>query len=155
MISKNQIENFLIEEFKSNDIFLVGVNVNPGNQIKVFVDKPEDITIRECFDVSRLITGFFDRDVEDYSLDVSSPGLDLPFVVKEQYEKNIGQIISVLLLEGKEHKGVLKSHNENGIEIEEKLKVKIEGKKNKQWKTELLSFKFDDIKTVKVVISFK
>ncbi len=155
MISKKNIEVFLSEELEDSDIFLVDVLVKSGNGIRVFVDKPEGITIQECYNVSRMITGEFDREVEDYSLDVSSPGLDIPLMKPAQYEKNLEKEVKVVLNDGGEHKGILKSHNELGIELFKKNKVRIEGKKNKQWEEELLTLKFDDIKTVKVVISFK
>ncbi len=155
MISKKNIEEFLLEELEESDIFLVDVLVKSGNVIRIFVDKPEGITIQECYSVSRMITGKFDREVEDYSLDVSSPGLDVPLMKEAQYEKNLGKELKVVLKDGGEHKGMLKSHNEVGIELIEKKKVRIEGKKNKQWEEELLTLKFDDIKTAKVVISFK
>ena len=155
MINKKEIEKFLGIELEKSDIFLIDVLVKPGNVIRVFVDKPEGITIQECYDVSRLVTGQFDREVEDYSLDVSSPGLDMPLIKEAQYEKNLDKEIQVVLNDGTKHKGILKAHNELGIELLEKKKVSVEGKKNKQWKEEVLTINFDDIKTVKVVISFK
>lgn len=155
MINKKQIEKFLESELEKSDIFLIEVLVKPGNVIRVFVDKSEGITIQECYDVSRLVTGQFDREVEDYSLDVSSPGLDMPLIKEAQYEKNLDKEIQVVMNDETKHKGILKTHNKIGIELLEKKKVSVEGKKNKQWKEEILTINFDDIKTVKVVISFK
>ncbi|MCF8380340.1 MAG: ribosome assembly cofactor RimP [Bacteroidales bacterium] len=154
MISKKKIEDFLNDEFADGDVFLVDVVINAANSIRVYVDKPLGISINECYDISRKITGEFSRDEEDYSLDVSSPGLDMPLRVAEQYVKNIDKDVEVLLNDGKKHKGILKSYNSLAIEIEEKKKIAVEGKKNKQWQTQLLTINFDDIKTVKVVISF-
>ncbi len=68
MINKKQIEKFLGSELEKSDIFLIDVLVKPGNVIRVFVDKPEGITIQECYDVSRLVTGQFDREVLTKSL---------------------------------------------------------------------------------------
>ncbi|MCK4922661.1 MAG: ribosome assembly cofactor RimP [Bacteroidales bacterium] len=155
MISKKKIENFLKEEFKDSDVFLVDVNINSANFIRVFVDKPLGVSINECYEISRKITGEFDRDEQDYSLDVSSPGLDMPLSVTEQYEKNLEKEVQVVGIDGKKHTGILKSHSQIGIELEETKKIAVEGKKNKQWITKVLTIKFDDIKTVKVVISFK
>lgn len=155
MVTKKDIEDFLISEFSSEGIFLVDVLVKPGNIIKVFVDRPEGISVKECSDISRLITGKFDRETEDYSLDVSSPGLDMPLVVKEQYEKNMDRGVQVQMKAGRKHTGELKAYNENGIEIEETKKIAVEGKKNKQKVSERITLKFDDIKAVKVLISFK
>jgi len=154
MISKSKIEDFLKEEFKDGDTFLVDVSINAANNIRVFVDKPQGISVKECYDVSRLITGEFDREVEDYSLDVSSPGLDMPLTVPEQFIKNIDREVAVLLNDGEKHKGLLKTYSPTAIEIEETKRVAVEGKKKKQLQTKVLTINFDDIKTVKVVISF-
>ena len=155
MLDSKELKDFLTTEFRESEFFLVDVVVKPGNLIKVYVDKPEGITIQECYEVSRLITGKFDRDVEDYSLDVSSPGLDMPLLVKEQYEKNLGREISIEMLEGKKRKGILKEFTTDSVSIEETKKVAVKGKKNKQKTTELITIKTVDIKAVKVIISFK
>ncbi len=155
MLDSKELKDFLTTEFRESEFFLVDVVVKPGNLIKVYVDKPEGITIQECYEVSRLITGKFDRDVEDYSLDVSSPGLDMPLLVKEQYEKNLGREISIEMLEGKKRKGILKEFTADSLSIEETKKAAVKGKKNKQKTTELITIKIDDIKAVKVIISFK
>ena len=155
MLDSKELKDFLTTEFRESEFFLVDVVVKPGNLIKVYVDKPEGITIQECYEVSRLITGKFDRDVEDYSLDVSSPGLDMPLLVKEQYEKNLGREISIEMLEGKKRKGILKEFTADSLSIEETKKAAVKGKKNKQKTPELITIKIDDIKAVKVIISFK
>ena len=155
MLDSKELKDFLTSEFRESEFFLVDVVVKPGNLIKVYVDKPEGITIQECYEVSRLITGKFDRDTEDYSLDVSSPGLDMPLLVKEQYEKNLGREISIEMLEGKKRKGILKEFTTDSVSIEETKKVAVKGKKNKQKTTELITIKTVDIKAVKVIISFK
>lgn len=155
MLTKEEIEDFLISEFSSGDIFLVDVLLKPGNIIKVFVDKPQGISVKECSDISRLITGKFDRETEDYSLDVSSPGLDMPLVVREQFEKNMDREVQVQMASGEKHSGVLKDYTEKGIEIEETKKIVVKGKKSKQKISERITLKFDDIKAVKALISFK
>ena len=49
--------------------------------------------------VSRNIEHNLDREKEDFELSVSSPGLDQPFVVPQQYLKNIGRKISAITKE--------------------------------------------------------
>ena len=52
---------------------------------------PEGVTIEECAKVSRIIESGLDREIEDFELEVSSPGLNSPFKVLPQYFKNIGK----------------------------------------------------------------
>jgi ribosome maturation factor RimP len=97
----------------------------------------------------------FDREEEDYDLEVSSPGLDMPLKVKEQYQKNLNKEISIVLVDGKKHKGVLTAFDDDGIEAEVKVKVKADNQKKKKEIIEKQIFKFNDIKAVKPVVSFK
>jgi len=152
MISKNDIEESLRKKFKGTDYFLVEVTVSESNDINVFFDKPAGILIDDCKEVNRFIEGEFDREVEDYSLQVSSPGLSRPFVVKEQYEKNIGRDIKVKSKEGK-FEGELTGVEDNQIKLSF-LELKKGGKKKIKQQKEL-AISFDDIVEAKSVISFK
>ncbi len=58
------------------------------------------ITIDECAAIHRHIEKSLDRDKEDFELQVSSPGLDMPFGVIEQYYKNEGKKVEVVDNEG-------------------------------------------------------
>jgi len=152
MISKEKIQ-FLVEEVLSDDQFIVDITVGTGNQISVSVDSDAGISIGECVQISRHIEGNLDRETEDYSLEVSSPGLSLPFKVLRQYLKNIGREVEVVSSNGEKQKGILKSAHSAGFELEIEVKEKVDGKNVSVNKT--LAYEFDQIKTVKIVISFK
>lgn len=115
MITEEQIIELVQQHIQGSDIFLVEAVVKPGNLIRVHVDRPEGITIEECVKISRFVNAQFDRDVEDYSLEVSSPGLSSPFKVKQQYEKNIGRTIEARLEGGERLEGKLEKVGENSI----------------------------------------
>ena len=115
MITDEAIIELVEQHIQGTDIFLVEVAVKPGNVIRVHVDRPEGISIDECVKISRYLNEMLDRDVEDYSLEVSSPGLGAPFKVKQQYEKNMGRKIDVLLSDGTRITGELNSVSDKGI----------------------------------------
>ena len=140
MITAELIIELVEQKIQGTDIFLVEVAVKAGNSIRVHVDRPENISIDECVKISRFVNEKLDREVEDYSLEVSSPGLGIPFKVKQQYEKNLGRNIDVLLSEGERITGQLQSVSEKGII----LKVKGNDKE----------IDFKEIKTSKAIISF-
>ena len=68
--------------------------------VRLFIDKEGGVTVDDCADVSRQVSAILD--VEDpiadkYNLEVSSPGLDRPLFTLPQFERYIGQDISVHL----------------------------------------------------------
>jgi len=81
-----------------------------------------------------------DRDEEDYSLEVSSPGLSTSLKVKQQYEKNLGHPLDVLFNDGTRATGKLQSVTEKGFTLK--------GKGDEQ------EIEFEEVKTVKAIISF-
>jgi len=140
MITTESITELIEQHIEGSDIFLVEVLVKPGNAILIHVDRPAGISIDECVKISRFLNESLDRDVEDYSLEVSSPGLGGAFKVKQQYEKNLGRDIEVLYTDGIKVKGKLESLTDNGII----LKVKGDDEE----------IVFEEIKTAKALISF-
>ncbi|MCW3787192.1 ribosome assembly cofactor RimP [Plebeiibacterium sediminum] len=154
MITKEQISTLIQEKLEADDCFLVDLKISTGNKITVLIDSMSGISIDYCIQISRLIEGSLDREVEDFELEVSTPGLGQALKVKQQYVKNIGREVEVTLLNAAPHKGILTEVTENGFTIEEEKKVKIEGKKKKELKIFSHNYTFDEIKSVKVVISF-
>ena len=151
MITKEKIQ-FLVEEVLSDDQFIVDITVGLGNAISVSLDSDAGISVGECVQISRHIEGSLDREVEDFSLEVSSPGLLLPLKVLRQYLKNIGREIEVVSTSGEKQKGILKSADAAGFELELVGTEKVDGKKVEVTKS--LTYGFDQIKTVKIIISF-
>ena len=151
MITKEKVQ-VLVEEAMSHGMFIVEITVGTGNQIAVSVDSDAGISVGECVQISRHIEDSLDREVEDFSLEVSSPGLSLPLKVLRQYLKNIGREVEVVTKSGEKQKGILKSANTEGFELEFLAKGKVDGKKVEE--TKMLTYSFDQMKTVKIVISF-
>ena len=149
MTDKNVIKALVDEFVKGTSLFTVAVKVSNANRITVLVDKNEGITIDECAALHRYIENSLDREKEDFELQVSSPGLDSPFMVVEQYYKNEGKQVEVIDNEGSTHKGKLKNVTVGGFELETEVK---NGKKRKEMKE--LSFNFDHIKMARVILKF-
>lgn len=137
------------------DLFLVDLHVSNGNKILVEVDRLNgNITIDDCVSISRNIEHNLDREEEDFSLEVTSAGIDKPFRVLQQYEKNIGREVKVQFDHGKVE-GELKSVHQDHIVVTETRKERIEGKKKKIWVTEDKEIPYDDIKATFVKLKFK
>jgi len=132
--------------------FLVEVKIRPGNNVKVFVDADKGVSIERLVHYNRKLY----RDIEemglfpngDFSLEVSSPGLDEPLKLHRQYLKNIGRSVEVLMKDGVKKEGKLLDAAEAYILIEEE---RGQGKR-KELVQQTISL--NDIKTTKIQIKF-
>ena len=130
--------------------FLVEVKIRPGNNIKIFVDADHGISIDKLAQYNRSLyrqieeSGLFPNN--DFSMEISSPGLDEPLKLRRQYLKNIGRYVEIILKSGIKKEGKLISATDKEIVIEEE-------KGNKKKKEVILhSLSYDDIKTTKIQI---
>src|SRR5664279_4127219 len=150
MIEKQKIEG-LVEEFvRGTGLFLVSVKVSNSNRIIILADKNDGITIDECAAIHRHIENGFDRDKEDFELQVSSPGLDAPFTVIEQYYKNENRKVEVVDNDGSKYTGRLKNVTNGGFELETELKTK-----GQTIELMDISFNFEQIKSTRVILTIK
>lgn len=154
MIEKTKVDYFLSEILEGTGLFLVDLTVKPSNKILIEIDSFRGVSIDECARVSTLLEGKLDRDIEDFELEVSSPGLGLPFKVLQQYQKNIGKQVSVLLKTGTKYTGKLLEANAEGFKLETSEKMKVEGKKKPEVIITVKELKYNDIKTTKAIINF-
>lgn len=154
MISVQHITELINEAITGTDIFLVDLKVTPDNKITIYLDNSTRITIEECAKVSRYVEEKLNRDVEDFELTVSSPGLDEPFKHILQYKKRVGNQVAVVTKEGQKVVGKLNNVDDNGISIEQKSKEKTEGKKGRQVVINNVSLMFNQIKETKLVLTF-
>jgi len=148
MITTTQIKTIFEQWQKDEKVFLVDLAIKPGNKITVLIDRIGGLNIADCVDFSRFIEGSFDREKEDFELSVSSPGADAPFKVLKQYEKNIGRNVRITTEDDQIATGTLIKLDGNSIEIEPE--------KGKKAKVALPAiFEINNIKEIKVIISFK
>ena len=136
-------------------MFLVDVTVNASNVIRVYVDSFNGLTIDQCVDLSRYLEGQMDRDTEDFELQVSSPGLNESLKVKEQFLKNKGRRVEILTTEDVRLEGIMEEAGPEGITLKTASRQKVEGHKKKQLIEKEYLLKYGDIKSAKVVVSFK
>ena len=154
MITAEQVRNLIEDKLVEKDCYVVELEIASGNQINLEIDSMNGFSIQDCVEFSRAVENNLDREAEDFELHVSSPGLDKPFRVKQQYEKNVGRDLKVVLKEGEVVKGELKSVSDDGIVVEYSYKEKIEGKKKKQTIVKEENINFDNIKETTLIISF-
>jgi len=155
MITNAQIQELIADRLVEKNCFVVYLDVKPGNNIQLELDSPSGLSINDCIDFSRQIEHNLDREAEDFELHVSSPGLDKPLRVFQQYQKNIGRDLKVVLLDDKKVEGKLEEVNESEIKLTYTVTEKIEGKKKKLKKIVEEIIPFTNIKETTIIISFK
>ncbi|MGQ0828519.1 MAG: ribosome assembly cofactor RimP [Bacteroidota bacterium] len=154
MITTEKIKKLAEEKIAGSSNFIVDISLRPGNKINLLLDNDAGVSIGDCVEMSRYIESNLDREIEDFELNVMSPGLTEPFKILRQYQKNIGKQVDILTKDNKRITGKLLSANDEGLVIEVKSKERIEGKKAKQLIINNINLTFNQIKQTKVVISF-
>ncbi|MGN6533090.1 MAG: ribosome assembly cofactor RimP [Ginsengibacter sp.] len=148
-----KIEEF-VKQFiaKTDGLFLIDVKSAPGNKITVLLDGDKGVTIENCTAVNKALYKFIEEtqlfEDNNFSLEVSSFGVDKPLILLRQYKKNIGRNVEVVLTDGQKTEGKLADANEEHIIIEQKT-----GKGNKMT-TKTTTILFNQIKHTTVLITF-
>lgn len=155
MIDKKLLTDVVENAIKDSALFLVDIQVNQGNSIVVEIDSAEGVDIDSCAAITRRIEEAFNRDIEDYELEVGSAGLTSPFKVRGQYEKNIGNEVEVLTTDGRKLKGTLTEVADETFTIEVVRKAKEPGAKRPVEIAEPTIINYTDTKYVKYLIQFK
>ncbi len=146
----NQIRKMLNTLIEDSALFLVDLKIKPGNNIKIYLDGDSGVTIDAVSKINKVLykqveeSGLFPDG--NFSMEVSSTGVDEPLKFLRQYKKNIGRKVEVTLNEGGTKEGILKEATEAAIAIEETI-----GKK-KETKNTIIAF--GEIKKTVVQIIF-
>lgn len=156
---QEQIVNFLNQILEGTDCFLVEFKVKPTNNYKIYLDSDSGFTLEKCMKINRALR----REVEesglfpegDISIEVSSPGVDAPLRMPRQYAKNIGRKLEIELKDEEAPGliGKLLEVFEDGIKIEKAQPLR-RGRKETAKEPECIELRFDELKTVTVLIEF-
>lgn len=136
-------------------LFVVDIKSRPGNVFSIFVDGDDFVTMKELGKLNRAIDSAFDRDQEDYSLEVSSPGALEPLVQRRQFPKHVGEPMQLELKDGHKLKGSLELVDEESVELKWKERVPKEIGKGKRTVEIRRTIPFEEIQTAKRTVNFK
>lgn len=152
---KQEIENLIQEAIALNpSLFLVECSISPEYQIKVLVDGDDGLPLEEIIRISRHIEHNLDREKQDFSLEVSSPGLSSPLLLPRQYQKNIGRTIEVQTNDGKQQEGELTQATENEITIQWKQREPKPIGKGKHTVQKQQTYTYTDINKAIIKVKF-
>ena len=151
----SEIKDALLSELVARGCFLVDVSVSKDNDIVVTIESEEGkIELDDCVALSRYFETQFDREQEDYSLTVTSAGLDQPFKVLKQFEKAVGSKVEVQLKGGKKMVAMLEAADQDGVTLRYSVKEVVEGKKKKELVEHVDRFTMEQVNSVRPFIEF-
>ena len=142
-------------EIVARGLFLIEVTVSKDNDVEITIESEEGIVeLEDCVALSRYFESRFDREQEDYSLTVTSAGLDQPFKVLKQYLKSVGKKVEVQLKGGKKMVALLEAADQESITLKYSQKESVEGKKKKEIVEHVDRFTMDQVNAVRPFIEF-
>lgn len=150
MIDKDLIRQTIEEKLASTDCFLVSLSISGDNQIMVEIDSETSVDLDFCVELTRYIEQHFDRDAEDYSLEIGSYSITKPFVDRRQYRKNIGRKVEVLTEESRKIRGTLVAVDNDDFTLEIEEKELVEGQKRKKLVKKEITLLYSSVKQTKL-----
>ena len=153
-MDQTKVRNLVEEALAENEsLYLIDLSISENNKIQVTVDGDNGVTLSECIRISKSVDGNFDREEEDFSLEVSTPDIAHPLKVKRQYIKNINRILKVKTSE-EEFEGTLVEADEDKIVLNWKAREPKPIGKGKVTVTKTATLAYKDIIEAKVKIVF-
>ncbi|HBG24739.1 MAG: hypothetical protein A2X17_04605 [Bacteroidetes bacterium GWF2_41_61] len=155
MIIKEKIATLIEGYLADNSLFLVDITISSENDIEIAIDSYDRVDIKNCADISRIVDAGLNREEEDFSLTVTSAGLDQPYKVFDQYKKSLGKEVVVVLKSGAKIVATLTRAFPDKIELTYSRQERVEGKKRRETVEIVETYNLCDIKSTKTQINFK
>lgn len=153
-MNQEKVRELLQEALQENEsLYLIDLQFLANSKIKVIVDGDSGVQLNECVRISRKIEHNLDREEEDFSLEVTTPDISHPLMVKRQYVKNVNRILKVKT-ETEEFEGTLTEVTDENITLQWKAREPKPIGKGKHTVDKTVTLVYEDIKEAKVKIIF-
>ena len=151
----SEIIDAIGSEIVARKCYIVDVTISKENDVEITIESEEGtVELDDCVAISRFFESKFDREKEDYSLTVTSAGLDQPFKALKQYQKAVGSKVEVMLKGGKKMVATLTNVDEESITLSYTAKEAVEGKKKKELVEHNDRYTMDQVNSVRPHIEF-
>ena len=153
---KENIQKLLAEALSLQpDLFLIDLHIDDQSRVHVVLDGDNGVSLEQCIKVSRHIEHQLDREVHDFSLEVSSAGATHPLKMVRQYKKNIGRKLAVHTIDNDNFKATLTQADDDQITLEWKAREPKPIGKGKHTVVKQLQIPYNQIEKATVQIQFK
>jgi len=154
MKQENKVKDLVEEALALNEsLFLIDLSISENNKIQVTVDGDNGVPLSECIRISRNVEHNLDREIEDFSLEVTTPDISHPLKEKRQYKKNLNRILKVKTQE-EEFEGTLVETDNYKIVLKWKAREPKPIGKGKVTVEKTATIEYINIKEAKVKIVF-
>ncbi len=150
LVTAENIRSAIENDITEKGFFLVDIQVRPSGKILVYADCLKGISLDDCAAISRMIMHRLGSDIDDYELEVSSPGIDNPLKLPVQYQKNTGRMLRVVKTGGETQEGKIISADDEKVVLETNISNKQKGKRETGRK--ITEIYYNEIKTAKIII---
>ena len=142
------------EAIASNkELFLIDFTISSAGDIQVVVDGDKGVSLDECIRISRHIEHNLDREVDDFSLSVTTPDITKPLMHPRQYQKNIGRTLNIQT-QNEKVEGVLVEIKDQNIVLEWKARERKPIGKGKHTVNKRAEIAIENITKAKVKIVY-
>ena len=153
---KENIQKLLAEALSLQpDLFLIDLHIDDQSRVHVVLDGDNGVSLEQCIKVSRHIEHQLDREVHDFSLEVSSAGATHPLKMVRQYKKNIGRKLAVHTIDNDNFKATLTHADDDQITLKWKAREPKPIGKGKHTVVKQLQVPYNQIEKATVQIQFK
>jgi ribosome maturation factor RimP len=153
-MDQTKVRDLVEEALALNEsLYLIDLVISENNKIQITVDGDNGVPLSECIRISRSVDDQFDREEEDFSLEVSTPDIAHPLKVNRQYIKNINRILKVKTSE-EEFEGTLVEADGSNIVLNWKAREPKPIGKGKVTVSKTATISYTDIIEAKVKIVF-
>jgi len=153
MITAAHVQNIVEKHLADTAHFLVAVELRAGDKCVVEVDNDNAITLEELVRLNKAVREDLGEAADDLELQFSSPGMGRPFKVARQYQKHIGRLVDLDLIDGRTLCGLLVGYNDTEMAIRIEHPSKVKGRLPKM-DTDTTTFPFSEIRATKATIKF-
>ena len=154
-MDQTKVADLVNEALALNEsLYLIDLSISENNKIQVTIDGDKGVPLSECMRVSRNVEHNFDREEEDFSLDVLSAGVSRPLSLPRQYKKNLGRNLQVKTTQGQTIEGKITQTTDTEVTLEWKAREPKPVGKGKVTVQKQAVLPYTDIVEAKVMIKF-
>jgi ribosome maturation factor RimP len=100
------------------------VTENGRKIFRIYITCEEDVTLEKCEEISKILSPIFDLNPPvqgQYFLEISSPGIERALKLPKHFKASVGDKVNIKLNSGENLQGVIKSANDESVEIDDQV----------------------------------
>ncbi len=141
----------ILDNYKS--LFLIELTFGVNNDVKVFLDGDNGVTLKDCALISSDIKKKINQDETNYSVEIGSCGIDYPLTLMRQFKKNIFRKIEITDFDDRKYNGVLAKVSNTSFMINWKERQPKKIGKGKVTVDLSKSFNFGEYKKAQIILN--